>query len=71
MQFATGNLAIAVLSILAAGYVAHWFPRGALDGIGRGWVWLPAPLQAAIVVLVALGLYYISGTEAQFIYGNF
>src|SRR5437016_4611216 len=68
MQFATGNLAVAVLSVLAIGYLAHWFPQRALDGIGRGWVWLSAPMQAAIVVLVALGLYYVSGTEAQFIY---
>jgi alginate O-acetyltransferase complex protein AlgI len=71
MQFAVGNLAVAVLSVLAAGYIAHWFPQRAVEGIGRGWVWLPAPMQAAIVVLVALGLYYVSGTEAQFIYGNF
>lgn len=71
MQFATGNLVVPVLTALAAGYLAHWFPHRALENIGRGWVWLPAPLQAAIVLMVALGLYYISGTEAQFIYGNF
>jgi alginate O-acetyltransferase complex protein AlgI len=71
MQFATGNLVVPVLTVLAAGYLAHWFPRRALENIGRGWVWLPAPLQAAIVLVVAFGLYYISGTQAQFIYGNF
>ena len=71
MQFATGNLVVPVLTVLATGYLAHWFPSRALERVGRGWVWLPAPLQAAIVLVVAFGLYYISGTEAQFIYGNF
>jgi D-alanyl-lipoteichoic acid acyltransferase DltB (MBOAT superfamily) len=71
MQFAVSNLATPVLMVLVIGYLAHWFPKSALEKIGGGWSWLPSPVQAAIILLVALGLYYVSGAEAQFIYGNF
>ena len=71
MEFATGNLALPVLSILFAGYAVHWAPTNAFERIRRGWSWLPSPAQAALIVAIALGLYYIAGAEAQFIYGNF
>ena len=29
------------------------------------------PAQAVVVLSIALGLYYVSGAEVQFIYGNF
>jgi len=32
---------------------------------------LPSPAQAVVVLSIALGLYYVSGAEVQFIYGNF
>ena len=70
-QFATGNLPLPVLTILAAGFVAHWVPKRGLDRVANGWSWLPSPAQAAIIMMIGLGLYYLSGTEAQFIYGNF
>lgn len=71
MQFSVGNLATPVLTVLAAGYLAHWVTKAALEKIGRGWTGLPSPAQAGIILLVAFGLYFIAGTEAQFIYGNF
>ncbi|HVS81305.1 MAG TPA: MBOAT family protein [Pyrinomonadaceae bacterium] len=71
MQFAAGNLALPVLSILVAGYVAHWVPGNAFESIRRAWSWLPSPAQAVLIISVALGLYYVAGAEAQFIYGNF
>jgi D-alanyl-lipoteichoic acid acyltransferase DltB (MBOAT superfamily) len=71
MQFAVANLAPAVLAVMAIGYLAHWFPLSALDKVRAGWNWLPSPAQAIIVLGVAFGLYWISGTEVQFIYGNF
>ena len=71
MQFAFGNLAGPVLSILVVGYLAHWAPTNAFEGIRRAWSWLPSPAQALLIISLALGLYYVAGAEAQFIYGNF
>ena len=71
MQFTTGNLATPVLVVLALGYAAHWVPRPALEKIYSGWNWLPSPAQAVVILGVALGLYYVSTTNVQFIYGNF
>jgi alginate O-acetyltransferase complex protein AlgI len=71
MQFAAGNLALPVLSILLLGYAAHWAPPNTFERIRRAWSWLPSPAQAVLIVSMALGLYYVAGAEAQFIYGNF
>jgi D-alanyl-lipoteichoic acid acyltransferase DltB (MBOAT superfamily) len=71
MQFTTGNLATPVLLVLALGYIAHWVPLSALEKILAGWNWLPSPAQAVLILGVALGLYYVSSTNVQFIYGNF
>ncbi len=71
MQFAAGNLALPVLSILVIGFIAHWAPANAYARIRHAWSWLPSPAQAFLIIGVALGLYYVGGTEAQFIYGNF
>jgi alginate O-acetyltransferase complex protein AlgI len=65
------QLPISVLLVLVLSYLAHWFPKNALDRLRDGFTWLPSPVQAALILTVALGLYYISGTEVQFIYGNF
>lgn len=71
MQFTTGNLATPVVIVLALGYVAHWVPRSALEKIYSGWNWLPSPAQAIVILSVALGLYFVSSSNVQFIYGNF
>jgi alginate O-acetyltransferase complex protein AlgI len=71
MQFAAGNLALPVLAIMLAGYLAHWMPSIVFDRIRGGWSWLPSPAQAVLIISVAVGLYYLAGAEAQFIYGNF
>jgi len=71
MQFAAGNLAWPVLSILVLGYAAHWAPPNAFERIRRAWAWLPSPAQAVLIISMALGLYYVAGAEAQYIYGNF
>ena len=71
MQFSAANLALPVLSILLAGYLTHWMPNIAFARIRSAWSWLPSPAQAALIISVALGLYYLAGAEAQFIYGNF
>jgi alginate O-acetyltransferase complex protein AlgI len=71
LQFTTGNLATPVLAVLTIGFLAHWVPRSAFDKLCTGWNWLPSPAQAVVILAVALGLYFISSTNVQFIYGNF
>lgn len=66
-----GALPVSVLLVLILSYLAHWFPKNALDRVRGGWTWLPSPAQALVILSIAFGLYYISGTEVQFIYGNF
>ncbi|HUQ34416.1 MAG TPA: hypothetical protein VM095_20005, partial [Pyrinomonadaceae bacterium] len=66
-----GAFPVSVLLVLILSYLAHWFPKNALDRVKGGWTWLPSPVQAALILSIALGLYYMSGTEVQFIYGNF
>ena len=62
---------VSVLLVLVLSYLAHWFPKNAFEKTRDGFSWLPSPVQAAFILAVSLGLYYISGTEVQFIYGNF
>ena len=65
------SLPVSVLLVLILSYLAHWFPEGAVDRVRSGWTWLPSPVQAALILTTAFGLYYVSGAEVQFIYGNF
>ena len=71
LKFETANLATPVLVVLIVGYLSHWVPDDALAKVRDGWAWLPSPVQAALVLSVAYGLYYLSSAEVQFIYGNF
>jgi len=71
LQFGAANLARPILIVLSVGFAAHWFPRRALDSVSNWWNWLPSPAQAAVILSVALGLYYVSSANVQFIYGNF
>jgi alginate O-acetyltransferase complex protein AlgI len=71
LKFETANLAWPVMAVLGLGFLSHWFPKDALDRVRRGWMWLPAPVQAAFILTLSVGLYYLSSVEVQFIYGNF
>ena len=70
-QFSIGNVPTSLLLILVVGFASHWIPTKALTALRDGWSWLPSPAQAVVVLSIALGLYYVSGAEVQFIYGNF
>jgi D-alanyl-lipoteichoic acid acyltransferase DltB (MBOAT superfamily) len=70
-EFNAANLALPVISALAIGYLAHWIPNRAFEKVCKGWDWLPSPAQAVLILAVAVGLYYVSSTNVQFIYGNF
>jgi D-alanyl-lipoteichoic acid acyltransferase DltB (MBOAT superfamily) len=65
------SIPVSVLAVLILSYLAHWFPKNALDNVRDRFAWLPSPVQAALILSIAFGLYYASGSEAQFIYGNF
>ena len=71
IPFGAGSLPVSVLLVLILSYLAHWFPKNALDKMEGNWRWLPSPVQAVMILSIAFGLYYVSGTEVQFIYGNF
>lgn len=71
MQFGHGNLSTSILLVLLIAYLSHWLPEKVTDGFRKTWTWLPAPAQAALILSLAAGLYYVAGAEAQFIYGNF
>ena len=62
---------VSVLAILILAYLAHWFPKNAFEKVRDGFTWLPSPVQAAMILTVALGLYYATGSEVTFVYGNF
>jgi alginate O-acetyltransferase complex protein AlgI len=71
LQFSIANLPTPLLLLLVIGFASHWFPARALKTVRDGWSWLPSPAQAIVVLSIAFGLYYVSGAEVQFIYGNF
>jgi D-alanyl-lipoteichoic acid acyltransferase DltB (MBOAT superfamily) len=71
LQFGAANLGLPVVSVLVLGFASHWVPDDLFDRIRNGWVWLPSPVQALLLVGIGFGLYYLSSTDVQFIYGNF
>jgi D-alanyl-lipoteichoic acid acyltransferase DltB (MBOAT superfamily) len=71
LEFSAPNLTWPVVSVLVAGYLAHWIPRNALDKLRDGWTWLPAPVQAALILVLAVGLGRWTSGDVQFIYGSF
>ena len=71
LQFGHANLPTSILLVLGIAVLSHWSPRSFTERVSQSWQWLPSPAQAAVIVCLALGLYYVSGAEAQFIYGNF
>jgi D-alanyl-lipoteichoic acid acyltransferase DltB (MBOAT superfamily) len=70
-QFSTSNLPTSLLLLLILGFASHFIPIRATTRLREAWGWLPAPAQAVVVLSIAFCLYYVSGAEVQFIYGNF
>ena len=70
-QFSTANLPTSLLLLLVLGFASHFAPPNLTTRLRDAWSWLPAPAQAVVVLSIAFGLYYVSGAEVQFIYGNF
>ncbi|MEO6393107.1 MAG: MBOAT family O-acyltransferase [Pyrinomonadaceae bacterium] len=70
-DFTAAKLAYPLIAVMVLGFLSHWIPENWYDRIRNGWVWLPSPVQALLLVGIGYGLYYVSGAEVQFIYGNF
>jgi D-alanyl-lipoteichoic acid acyltransferase DltB (MBOAT superfamily) len=70
-QFSTANLPMSLLLLLMLGFASHFAPATVTTRCRDAWTCLPAPAQAVVVLSIAVGLYYVSGAEVQFIYGNF
>lgn len=72
LTLSTANLTGAVLFMVAIGLLAHCSPRKLVEGVCRGFVRLPAPVQAMLLFGIGLGLYYAASTDvAPFIYSRF
>ncbi|HLF85091.1 MAG TPA: MBOAT family O-acyltransferase [Blastocatellia bacterium] len=68
----TSNLAPPLIIIILLGFIAHWIPDGWFEVARRGFVRLPAPVQACVLFALALGLYFVAGNDvAPFIYSRF
>jgi hypothetical protein len=71
LQGGIEHLAKPLIIVMVLGFASHWIPDDWYERIRNGWGWLPSPVQALLLVAIGYGLYYVSGSEVQFIYGNF
>jgi alginate O-acetyltransferase complex protein AlgI len=68
----TANLAPPVALLIALGLAAHWISQTWLETLQRGFARLPAPAQAALLVGLAFGLYFVASSDVvPFIYARF
>ncbi len=68
----TSNLARPVLVIIVCGLIAHWMPDHVWETTRHGFIKLPAPVQAAALLGLAVGLYFVASTDVvPFIYARF
>ena len=68
----TSNLALTLVLIIALGLIAHWIPDGWFEIARNGFVRLPAPVQACVLFVMALGLYFVASSDVvPFIYSRF
>jgi alginate O-acetyltransferase complex protein AlgI len=68
----TSNLALPLALVIALGFVAHWIPDGLFETASKGFVRLSAPVQACLLFVMALGLYFVASSDVvPFIYSRF
>ena len=68
----TSNLALPVVVIIVAGLSAHWLSDRVWESLRDGFIRLPAPVQAAALLGLAVGLYFVASTDVvPFIYARF
>ena len=68
----TSNLGLPLALIIALGFIAHWIPDEWFETARNGFVRLPAPAQACVLFITALGLYFAASSDVvPFIYSRF
>ena len=68
----TSNVTSQFLIVLAIGYAAHWTPLNLWNRARDGFSRFPAPVQAALLFALCLGLYKVASSDvAPFIYARF
>lgn len=68
----TSNLSIPLTLVIALGFIAHWIRDGWFEIARNGFVRLPAPVQACVLFVMALGLYFVASSDVvPFIYSRF
>ena len=68
----TSNLGLALALLIAGGLAIHWLPDGLFRIALKGFVRLPAPVQACVLFILALGLYSVASSDiVPFIYSRF
>ena len=61
-----------VALIIVFGLLAHWIPDRVWETTRNSFIRLPAPVQAAALLGLAIGLYFVTSTDVvPFIYARF
>ncbi len=68
----TANLPTPIVVIIVLTLAANWLPENWWKRLQSGFDWLPAPVQAAVLAGLAMGLYQIASSDVvPFIYAKF
>ncbi len=68
----TSNLGLSLALFIMGGLAAQWLPDGLFRIALNGFVRLPAPAQACVLFVLALGLYSVASSDVvPFIYSRF
>lgn len=66
------NVSGLVWLALGAAVVSHYLPKAWLERVGEGFVWLPAPARATVLVALGLLIRHMASFESQpYIYSRF
>ena len=68
----TSNFGLPLALLIAGGLAVHWLPDGLFQIALNGFVRLPAPAQACVLFVLAMGLYSVASSDVvPFIYSRF
>src|SRR5262249_12462634 len=68
----TANLALPVVFVITLSFIAHWTPDRIWEQMRDGFARLPAPVQACMLFVLAIGLYRVASSDVvPFIYSRF
>lgn len=71
-SFDHSNLAWPIAVLIILGLASHWLPENIWGKLEQGFISMPAPVQASVIFLVSIGLYYVASSDVvPFIYAQF